>query len=92
MIDKLIEAIQYTHGCNAEHSEDIPTQEEFDGETVWSGVVSVFRADHPQTDICYAWQDSESNKIFAVLKLPPVDSPLKAVRAAIVHQFKEGKL
>lgn len=92
MLDKLIEAIQHTHGCNATYKEDIPTKETFNNKTVWEGIVSVFEVDHPKTDTCYAWKDGDSNKVYAVLKIPPVESPALAVRAVIVHLYKEGKL
>jgi hypothetical protein len=70
--------------------------EMFGEETVWGGVVSVFLIKgHPQTDKCYAWsspiEGSTKRRYYAVLHIPPIDSPEKAVRASIVHAHKKGK-
>jgi hypothetical protein len=65
--------------------------EKFRGKTAWSGVVSVFLIKgHPQADKCYTWsspiEGSTKRRYFAVLRIPPVDSAEKAVRATIVHE------
>jgi hypothetical protein len=36
-------------------------------------------------------EGSAKRRFFAVLHVPPVDSPEKAVRAAIVHDYRSGK-
>lgn len=91
-IDRLIEAVEKNHNCHATYVKDVPAQEKFNNEVVWEGLVTVFKVNHPMTDTCYAWKDGDGNKIYAVLKVPPVDSPALAVRAVIVHLYKEGKL
>ncbi len=68
--------------------------EKFEEKTVWSGDVSFFLIKgHPQADKCYAWsspiEGSTKRRYYAV---PPIDSPEKAVRAAIVQDFKTGKI
>jgi len=61
----------------------------FHGKTVWEGIVFVFDLeDHPQATRAYAWsspiEGSTKRRYYAVLGVPPIDSPEKAVRAAIV--------
>jgi len=64
------------------------------GQTVWEGVVQVFNLiDHPTAKKCYAWSyvvdDTEKRRFFAILHQGPVDSPVAAVRAAIVHENRK---
>jgi hypothetical protein len=51
---------------------------------------------HPQADKCYTWsspiEGSTKRRYYAVLYIPPIDSPEKAVRASIVHDHKVEKL
>ena len=92
--DSLKEAIRRAHGCNAKFIESVDVVESFQGKTVWDGVVSLFElSGHPAAKRCYAWchrdeQNPKETRFFTVLELPPVDSPIKAVRAAIVSQTK----
>ncbi len=97
-IKALIKAIRDLHCCKATWVESVPVREVFQGKTVWEGEVQVFDVEgHPTATRCYAWsyvtdEKSSKRKFFAVLHQGPVDSPLNAVRAAIVaeHQRKEG--
>jgi hypothetical protein len=64
-------------------------------QTVWEGVVHVFELEgHPKATRAYAWsspiEGSTKRRFFAVLHIPPVTSPVEAVRAAIVQEHKEG--
>jgi hypothetical protein len=59
-------------------------------------VVSVLKIKgHSQAPKCHAWsspiEGSTKRRYLAMLHIPPIDSPEKAVRAAIVHDFKIGK-
>ena len=87
---ELEKAILKLHGAKAEHVESVPVTETFQGETVWDGVVEVFRLlEHPAGK-AYAWSheaDSGGTRYVAVLHAPPVDSPEKAVRAALVAEY-----
>ena len=90
-IKDLQKAILNLHGCKSKWIESIPVKETFRGQTVWEGVVQVFDLlDHPTAKKCYAWshaiEHSNKRKFFAVLHQGPVDSPEKAVRAAIVSK------
>jgi hypothetical protein len=94
----LSRAIYDLHGSKATWVESVPVKEVFEGETVWEGIVQVFNLlNHPTDKRCYAWsyqlEGSKKRRFFAVLHQGVVDSPEKAVRAAIVrdqsYEFKE---
>ena len=78
-------AIKETHGAKAQFLYREQVVEEFEGETVWEGEVLVFILDgHPTASFCYAWE--VDGRVTDVLHEPPVDTPLAAVRAAIVQE------
>lgn len=60
--------------------------------TVWDGQVVVFDIQgHPQAKQCYAWgwyPDVGDTQAVAVLALPPIDSPQRAIQAYIVSESK----
>jgi hypothetical protein len=83
--------------CSASFIEDVEVVEKFGEQTVWSGTVSVFALEgHPQATKAYVWSSpiigSTKRHTYAVLHIPPIDSPEKAVRASIVQDQKTGKL
>lgn len=87
-------AIKRLHNCETSYIEEVPLIEKFGNKTVWQGIVCVFKImGNPQADTCYAWssaiEGSMKRRYYAVLKIPPVDSPEKAVRAAIVRDYKQ---
>jgi hypothetical protein len=93
-IEALQKAIFDLHGCKATWVESVPVKEVFEGETVWEGIVQVFDlTDHPKAKRCYAWsyefEGSRKRRFFAVLHQGKIDSPEKAVRVAIVREFRE---
>lgn len=81
----------------ATHIASVPVKEVFKGETVWDGIVEVFDLEgHPQANRAYAWihdtgDHEKPHKHVAVLHVPPVVSPLTAVRAFIVREFKNAQ-
>jgi hypothetical protein len=91
-IHTLQKAIRRRYDCRSNHIEAVPTEEVVQGKTVWKGVVEVFiLKDHPKARVCYAWgyearEHRNEVRVVTVLALPPVDSPLKAVR-----QFIDGE-
>lgn len=94
-LNDLKQTIEQLHNCKASHIEDVAVIENFGDQTVWSGIVHVFKIEgNPKADKCYAWsspiEGSTKRRYYAVLHVPPVDSPEKAVRASIVqdHQKK----
>ena len=96
-IDELRDVIRRLHGVEARHVESVPVKEMFQGKAVWEGVVEVFElVGHPQAPRVYAWaHDTDDPKKprrhVTVLHLGPVTSPLLAVRAAIVQEFRNGQ-
>lgn len=94
--EDLKKAVERLHHCRASFLEDVVLVEKFGDKTVWSGMVSVFALEgHPQADKCYAWSSpingSTKRRYYAVLHVPPVDSPEKAVRASIVQDHRAKK-
>lgn len=93
-VARLAKAILDLHGARAEHVESVPVTETFNGETVWDGVVEVFSLPEHPAGRAYAWRheaDSGKWRYVAVLHRPPVDTPLKAVQAAIVAEYRARK-
>jgi hypothetical protein len=93
-IEELKETIRRLHGVESRHIESIPVKETFRGETVWEGVVEVFELiGHPRAQRLYAWTYKADGKErhITVLHMDKVTSPLLAVRAAIVQEFRAGE-
>jgi len=93
---ELKKAVENLHNCSASFKESVPVKEEFEGRTAWEGIVHVFDlTGHPEADKCYAWsspvEGSEKRKFYAVLHIPPVDSPENAVKASIIQDFRADK-
>ena len=91
-IARLQKAILDLHGCESVHLSTTAIREFFQGQLVWDSEVETFAIKHhPQVSICYAWAyqgDDGKQSYAAVLKLPPVNSPQTAVKAALVAQVK----
>ena len=79
--------IEQKYRCKATHRETVFVQEKTKkNETVWNGYVEIFDlTGHEEAKTCYAWQNIAPNdiKIFAVLGSHLVDSPQRAIQAAI---------
>jgi hypothetical protein len=91
--DQLKKTVENMHGGTATFARAVPVLETFDGKIVWEGVVSIFDlAGHPTAIRAYAWsspiEGSTKRPFFAVLHTERINSPLKAVRAAIVAERK----
>jgi hypothetical protein len=93
-VEELRSVIRKLHGVEATHRESVPVKEVFNGQTVWEGLVEVFDLkDHPKTNRIYAWShdtDAPGNpqRHVTVLHIPPVVSPITAVRAAIIQESR----
>ncbi len=90
-IEELRKAVEHMHPCRASWLKSELVQDKFQGRTAWNGIVQVFElSDHPSATRCYAWsspvEGSEKRRFFAVLQIPPVETALDAVRAAIVQE------
>lgn len=91
-IVELRDVIRKLHGVESRHLESVPIKETFQGKTVWEGVVEVFELiDHPKAQKLYAWShDADGKKRHVtVLHVDKVTSPILAVRAAIVQEFRQ---
>jgi len=90
-------AVERLHDFKTSFIEDIVVVEKFEDKTAWSGTVSAFKIEgHPKTTRAYAWsapiEGSTKRRNYAVLHIPPVDSPQKAVRVSIAQDKKAGRL
>lgn len=93
-LDDLKTTIKKLHGVESTHVETVHVKETHDGKTIWEGDVEVFELqDHPKARKAYAWihglDDTKANKHITVLALPPVTSPEAAVKAVIVHEYRQ---
>ncbi len=89
-------AVEAQHGCRAIYRSSVRVREEHEGKPVWDGEVLVFDLlDHSTAKVAYGWSDpvpgSDRRRFYAVLHQGPVDSPEKAVRAAIVSEYRGKK-
>jgi hypothetical protein len=88
-------AVSQLHNCGATYVETVPVNEVFRGQTVWQGEVEVFDLNgHPKAKRAYAWshregKNDEGERFVAVLEIPPVVSPVTAVRASIMSDAKK---
>lgn len=90
--DHLRNAVEGLHNCHATYRKVAEVRETFEGRTTWEGIVHAFDLKgHPEAEVAYAWsslvEGSDRRKFYAVLHIPPVDSPEAAVRAAIVSDY-----
>lgn len=96
-IEELKDVIRKLRSAEATHVESVPVKEEFQGQTVWEGIVEVFHLrGHPKTDRIYAWSHETDNpqkpkKHVTILHLHPVTSPQAAVRAAIIQEYRNAE-
>lgn len=71
------------HGCKSSYCRTVLVEETLAGHPDWDRLVKVFDVfGHLTAECCFAWTYHEKGAIkrVAVLKLPPVDSPERAVR------------
>ena len=87
-------AVEGLHGAPARFQRVHRVMEMAQGEVIWEGPVYEFQIDLPEASAAYAWSDpvsgSDRRRFYAVLHRGPVDSPDKAVRAAIVREYQRG--
>lgn len=90
-------AILIQHSCKPTHRETVFVHEKTAGqETVWKGRVEIFDLQgHKEAKTCYAWHHTNDDgkvKIFAVLGNNLIDSPQRAVQAAIFMDIQPASL
>jgi hypothetical protein len=87
--DDLRQAVEHLHACGASLRDVQVVKEEWEGQTVWEGIVHVFDIDgNTAASTCFAWSSpidgTDCRKFYAVLQVPPISTPNGAVRASIV--------
>jgi hypothetical protein len=92
-IAELQHAIEAQHGGCATLAQTAPVRETFRGQPVWEGVVHVFDLEgHPDATRAYAWSSAidgnNKRRVYTVLGIGAIKTPLDAVRAAIVAEHK----
>ena len=90
-ISELQDGIRHAYGVDSEHVESVPVKEVFRGQTVWEGVVEVFDlTGHSKIKRVYAWSTDDSGTVSRfVPQGGAITSPVDAVRAAIVKEFRD---
>lgn len=96
-IDDIETAIERMHNCKAYYLEEVAVREKFGDKTVWERVAYLFESEgHSKAKQCFfrASPDDDSKEYgyYAVLSVPSIDSPQKAVRASLVRDPRTGKL
>ncbi len=93
-VEELRDVISRMYGVEARHVESVPVTEQFQGKTIWNGIVEVFdiRGDS-RTSKVYAWSHDTDDpynphRHVMVLHIPPVISPVLAVRATILQEHR----
>jgi hypothetical protein len=93
-IEKLQDVIRHLHGVESRHVESVPVTERYQGKTIWEGIVEVFDiTGHPKATRVYAWahdtdDPAKPRRHVTVLHIPPIISPLLAVRAALIQEAR----
>jgi hypothetical protein len=83
---ELKQAVEAEHGGTATFVQFVPVRERHNGETGYRSVAVFDLTGHPKANRVYAWSNEAPGgrrRFYAVLGIPPVDSPAAAVRAAI---------
>jgi hypothetical protein len=88
--DNLIAAAEKAAGSQVELVGNTPVVETFRGQTVWEGIVSEFESQWGLYVYAWAVEGDAEPQYVTVLKKPPVDSPLAAVRVWLVNQARKG--
>jgi hypothetical protein len=91
-IRRLQKAIRELYGFGRNHVGPVGVRETFKGEIVWDGAVELFELVRPPSaTMAYAWSretDGGGRRCIAVLGVPPINSAVDAVRAAVVSETK----
>ena len=96
-LEELQRVIHQIHGVHSTHVQSVPVKEEFNGQTIWDGIVEVFELHgHPKATHAYAWthdtdDPNQPKRSVTVLKIPPAVSPETAVRVAIMQELRDAE-
>ena len=88
---ELQKVVERKHRCKARLIQSVPVREQVNEAVVCDVVVHVFDlTGHPVVTRAYAWSlpiaGGDKQRVFAVLRQPPVNSPQEAVHAAVIHE------
>ncbi len=95
-IEELRDVIRKLHGVESTHVGSVPVKETYQGRTVWEGIVEVFDLiEHPSATRLYAWSHATDDpekprRHVTVLHGDRITSPILAVRAAILQEFRDN--
>jgi hypothetical protein len=95
--DLIRQTVERLHGGIARLAESVPVLESFGGKLVWDGVVHVFDLDHnPTATRAYGWsapiKGKTAGRFFALLHIPPITSPVEAIRATLLQEHLSEEL
>ena len=96
-IYELQDAIRKSQGAEPVHVLSQPVHEEFQGRTVWDGIVEVFELiGHKTSHRAYAWthltgDPNSPKRHVTVLHYGPINSPENAVRAFIIQEYRDAQ-
>ena len=93
--ENLLTAIEHRGNCGAIYRQTQPVRLSMGGQVVWQGKVEVFELkDHPQAKQAFGWgfQNSQNKtEYITVIGIPPLDTPLSAVKAFVASREKWAK-
>jgi hypothetical protein len=95
LLSKLQQAVTTLHDCQCFHEGGFFVDEIIDGHGSWMGAVEVFTLKrHPEAThaFAWAWDDRGELRYHVFLRVPPIDSPSAAVRAAIATSPHAGSI
>ena len=88
--DELLTAIENRAKCGAVYLQTQPVKLSMDGKALWKGKVEVFQLkDHPLAKLAFGWgveNDQKKMEYVTVIGIPPLDSPLSAVKAFVASR------
>jgi len=85
-LQNLTEAVAALHSCDCSHLDTSRVVEFYEGQKVFDGDIETLAlSGHPKAREAFAWafHNGTEPQYIAVLKLPPIEDPGDAVRAAI---------
>jgi hypothetical protein len=88
-LGEMRKAVERLHTGGARLIRSVQISESFDGKSVREGVVHIFELQgHPTASRAYAWsspiEGRTERQFFAVLNIPPITTPVEAVRATVM--------
>lgn len=92
--EQLQHFVELLYSCRATFVQSVPVREKFRGKLAWDGIVHIFAIeDNPDAKRAYAWysliEGSEVRRIVAVLHQGLIRSPVDAIRAEILAEYRK---